>query len=539
MKIIKNQTIYLEKLLYTLTITSVFFVMFGLIGPLEIFAGNRGEFEFGFHDFFWMFLGVYFIIWFIASAILALFPKKINMVLNLILFIIGIEFYIQNLFLNKQLIRPDGNPMSWDKLKDYTRLNLIIWVIIAAVLVVIYALTKNNWKKISMSVCICLSSIQIIASISLIVQVPHNRVYEQECKIDATEQFALAEDENIIVFVLDKYANDQFNINIANHPEMKEVLKDFTYYNNANSIFETTDTALSVMLAGQIPESYKDNKEKQWSGDCVRNFYDILHSHGYSTFISTRDSNNVFGKMTVLVGKYDNVKELDVELDYKLMFNLMSKMTIYKYSPYVAKPRFEVMSYSFTDVLHPEGYSNSLYINPEFYQALKDERFYIKKGTKKLFKVQHIQGMHGDYNMNSEAVEIPESEGTVEQSRDGLNVIIDEYLSQIKELGLYDNSTIIIVADHGDLTGEFGLQPLVLIKKKNEEHNTMQVDSSPISHLDFIPTILYYLGEDYSEYGTSIYDWKEGDRRERKVELMDKEVYYYTDDTELEEKARN
>ncbi len=67
----------------------------------------------------------------------------------------------------------------------------------------------------------------------------------------------------------------------------------------------------------------------------------------------------------------------------------------------------------------------------------------------------------------------------------------------------------------------------------------MQVDSSPISHLDFIPTVLYYLGEDYSEYGTSIYDWKEGDRRERKVELMDKEVYYYTNDIELEEKARN
>ncbi len=529
---------YIAKIIYTIKTTAFIFLMFAVLGPLEIYAGNRQEFEFGFHDFFWMFLGVYFVVWIVGSLFVSILPVKIYSFVAKLLLILGIELYLQNLFFNKQLIRPDGSSMQWDSLRRYTIFNTIVWIVIAVVLFSLSLLIKEKWKKASIYISYFICIIQIIAIISLIIQIPKNRVCEKECRIDATEQFALAEEDNIIVFILDRYANDQFNMNLDKHPEMKNVLKDFTYYNNANSIYETTSNALCVLLSGIVPKSIDDDKASIWNQESVSQFYDILHKHGYTTFISTRDSNNVFGNMKTLVGKYDNVKELNVEMDRGLLFRLFSKMTVYKYSPYIVKPKFEVMTYSFTDVIHPEGYTNSLYLNPEFYQALTKESFYIKEGTKKLFKVQHIQGMHGDYNMDDSALEIPESQGTVEQSRDGLNVIVEEYLVQLKELGLYDNATIIILADHGDTFHEFGLQPTVLIKRKGETHDSLEFNSAPISHADFVPTILSYLGEDYSEYGTSIYDWNEGEKRKRHVNLDSKIVEYYTDDEELEKKFR-
>ena len=528
---------YREKIKNIYIKTAFIFMMFGILGPLEIFVGNRHEFEFGFHDFFWMFLCIYFIAWVIAGVIIALLPYKIYNFISLFLFIFGVESYIQNMFLNKQLIMQDGSGMQWDAMKRYTIINSIIWIIIAAFIIVVSIIYKKTWNKIANLISISLCFMQLVAIASLIVQVPLKRVYEQEYKIDATEQFALAEDENIIVFVLDKYANDLFIENLNEHPELYNELKDFTFYDNANSIYEDTSNALCILLSGQIPEKYKSDKAEIWGRRSVKDFYDTLHSHGYSTFISTRDCNNVFGDMSKLVGKYDNVKKLDVELDRDLLFKLLSKMTIYKYSPYVVKPKFEVMTYSFTDVIHPEGYSNSIYLNPEFYQALVHNRFYVKKGTSKLFKVQHIQGMHADYNMDVNALEIPESEGTMLQSREGLNVILLEYINQIKELGLYDNATIIILADHGDSLHEFGMQPTVLIKRKGEEHDSLVFNSAPISHADFVPTILSYLGEDYSDYGTSIYEWKEGDRRKRTVHLDNKTVDYYIDNEELEKIA--
>lgn len=525
---------YLTKLKYTLAVTSFFFILVGILSPVEIYAGNPYEFEFGFSDFFWMFLGIYGAVWIIGCLLISLLPAKINRIVCSIGFIIGLLCYLQNNFLNRKLMEDDGSSLNWSKLKTLTVINAIIWLVIVAFLIVIAIKLKDKWFKIIEYVALVIAVMQFVAIITTIIQLPKGRSYKNECRIDATNQFVLGSDENIIVFVLDKYSNKQFEINMQENPGLANIVKDFTYYSNANSDYEHTDFALAVMLAGQMPNGTETWREDAWSSKEAQRFYDILHEDGYETFISTRDSSNVFGKMETLVDKYDNVKVLDASLDKRLLFAYMTKMSIFKCVPYVAKPRFEVTTYKFKSVITPVKYENSLYIDPEFYQALCNRRFSVDSNIPKLFKVQHIQGMHGDYNMNGDAIAIPEENGTIEQSRAGMNTIIEEYLGQLKELGIYDKVTIIIVADHGDVLEEFGYQPLYLIKRSGETHDKMQENSAPIDHIDFIPTILDILGHDYSEFGTSIYDWNEGDRRERTVIFTHGDKHtYYTDGDEL------
>ena len=81
---------------------------------------------------------------------------------------------------------------------------------------------------------------------------------------------------------------------------------------------------------------------------------------------------------------------------------------------------------------------------------------------------------------------------------------------------MYNSSTIIITADHGSWN-DGDPQPIYFIKKCNEIHDKMQINSAPISADDFQATILALINQNYSEYGTSIFDWSEGDQRERSV----------------------
>ncbi len=95
----------------------------------------------------------------------------------------------------------------------------------------------------------------------------------------------------------------------------------------------------------------------------------------------------------------------------------------------------------------------------------------------------------------------------------------------MKELGVYDDSLIIIISDHGIHDGVDGISfpkastPLFLIKEQNINRNEICLNNSPIYHEDIIPTILvncglYYEGDE-KIIGNSIYDFKEGDLRER------------------------
>ena len=92
--------------------------------------------------------------------------------------------------------------------------------------------------------------------------------------------------------------------------------------------------------------------------------------------------------------------------------------------------------------------------------------------------------------------------------------IIDEYLNQLKALNKYDDTTIIITADHSDNMAH--PQPIYFIKRKNEHHDTMQVSKAPISHSDFQGTIAEVITrEKNTPNRKSIWDIKEDDVRNR------------------------
>lgn len=68
------------------------------------------------------------------------------------------------------------------------------------------------------------------------------------------------------------------------------------------------------------------------------------------------------------------------------------------------------------------------------------------------FRFYHLKGAHSLFTMNDEFRETAAIAGNqISQSRGALKIVY-EYIQNMKKLGVYDNATIIITADHGQNT---------------------------------------------------------------------------------------
>lgn len=492
-------------------------VSYGLLGPLEIYFGNQKDFSFGYRDFLGIFVVGTLIVWMIVSLIFALLPNKINRILNGFVLGIGLASYIQNMFMNIKLSENDGSPMRWEEMGNFTIINLVIWIGIIVMVLCACVFLKKYWDYISMGTAAFLSAIQLVAIISLLIPAMLSGKEGEKLQIATMDRFYVANENNVIVFVLDTLGNTQYENALKQYPDLADGLSDFTFYNNTDCHYYCTFPSMTHMLTGiefDFNAVSEEWMETAWNSEKAANFYQILHSKGYTCNLYSATTGYVYGDLNNLYGKFDNIQEVETKTDRFLLVKKLGKMSIYRYVPYVLKPYFEVLSLEFDGIVSYIEGENCVDDNGEFYQLLLDNSLQIDSQMENAFIIQHLFGTHEPYTLNERA-EIVES-ADVNETIKGLMVIVNEYLQQMKEIGVYDKATIIIMADHGSWVGG-DPQPIFFIKRSGESHDEQMVSTAPISLDDFQATVLSVIGEDYSEYGTSIFDWEEGVQRERSV----------------------
>ena len=160
---------------------------------------------------------------------------------------------------------------------------------------------------------------------------------------------------------------------------------------------------------------------------------------------------------------------------------------------------------------NPEGCETYSLDNEIFYNKVKDNN--ITKTDDKTFKFIHLWGAHVPfvYDKDMNVIE----NGTYAQNVEACMTMTKEYLDRLKENNVYDNSVIIVMADHGfyhDDEPSNRQHPILFIKGKNERHE-YKVSEAPISFDD--------LQDAYSRLidgatGEDVFDYKEGDERKRR-----------------------
>lgn len=507
---------YLTKLKKVLLIVLLPVVSYGILGPLEIFFGNQKDFAFRYTDFVWSFIGISIVVWLLVSVLLALLPKKVMDVVSALILGFGIASYIQNMFMNIKLSEVDGSPMRWEELGIYPIVNIFMWLVILAAVFSVYFWMNKFWNMFSMATPGFLSAIQLIAAVSLLITAsPADN--GMELQMSGEKQFAVAPNENIVVFVLDTLGNTNLERMLEVYPGAIDGLKDFTFYDNADCHYYCTFPSMTHFLTGEdfdFEMQSQDWMRQAWESERSKSFWGKLKESGYSCRLFSTDVGYVYGDMTNLETSFDNIKPIETTIKQRQLLSLFAKMSVYRYLPYILKPKFEVLTKEFNEVMEYVDGIEIVVDNGIFYQKLKEHGLSIDKSAQNALIVQHLTGIHQPYTLDENADIVEEA--SLEETVRGLMVILDEYLQQLSDLGLYDNATIIITADHGAWFGG-DTQPVFFVKRSNETHEGMQVNKAPISLDDFQATILDIIGKDYSHHGTSIYDWTEGSTRERTV----------------------
>lgn len=513
-----------KKFAYVLIILLLPTLTYGILGPLEIFLGNQKDFGFRFNDFFYEFLCLSLLAWIICSLLIAFFKGIFYDVTCALILSFGVATYIQVMFMNIKLSEANGGPLIWSELHSFQIFNSIIWVLVFILFVGLCLFLKKHWITISIGTASALAAIQIVAIISLIITSTFHTTTNVNLQMSGEKQFSLATKNNIIIFVLDTFGSTQLEKSKNMYPDLLKNYSDFTYYNNADCHYYCTFPSMTHVLTGEefnFDVSCSKWLNDAWSSDRAVHFYNQLENVGVERYLFSGSIDYVYGNADNLQGKFNNIQPLDTEINQNKLIFLMGKMSLFRGLPYIFKPTFEVLTEQFESISYLKEVPTVLHDNAEFYSTLYEKKLSLDASMNNALIIQHLKGTHTPYTSDENAHTIDDT--IAQKTVKGLFVILDEYIQQMKDLGVYDEAAIIITADHASWYHE-DPQPIFFIKTPYETHDTLQVNSAPISLDDLQATILSLLNLDYSDYGTSIFDWKENDVRKRTVymRMLDK-----------------
>ncbi len=521
-----------KKVLLSFIVSFLPVFMILVFGPAEIFFANVTEFDFLYGEFAGYMAVVFLIFLMIFTVLLSWLPEKIYEIALSVLFVIAAAGYLQVMFFNKNLDLLGVNPDGYHVPLMQGIWNLIIWMAVLVAVIMLSVWKKEIWKKVLLYLSMLLVGMQAVALVSLLVTAPEE-AYER-AKVDdrlwGKDQYTVSADKNIIVFVLDYFSSLYLQQMMAVYPDGADCLHDFTYYSNADCTYYGTFPSLAHMLTGGEVDTTVSNSEwcrDIWDNDLTEQFYQELHANQYKVNVYTTDFDvlTVGNGCAILRDKVSNITDepREVEVDTGLLLKTLTKMSCYRMAPDLLKTQFYTNVSEYSLIVQDMG-QGIAHTNSDFFAALQDEGL-KEDDSSNYFIFQHLIGTH---EFNTDEHGKYQEKTSVEETARGCMTIMEKYLDELKRLGVYDDATIIITADHGGDWKE-DMQVIYFIKQPGEVHDASPVTNAPISHCDLLPTVAQMAGMDHTKYGKSIYDFQQDEQRERTIWVRTKDPDYPED----------
>ena len=519
--------------------------MIFIFGPVEIFISNNSQFEFLFGEFVPGMTVIGIAVALIVALAVSFLPQRAYNVALGVISAIAVGGYIQIMFLNKKLDLMGLNPNGVSFSVMQILINLLVWCIVIGVFAFLAIKKSDIIKKVIAFVSILLLGMQITAMVTLIAGADESAFKREEGSwfLSGKDQMTISKNDNIIVIVLDFFSNQYVEPVEAKYPGTFDCLHDFTYYSNDECVYFGTYPSLAHMITGREVDttlSVNDWTRSIWEDAQTKAFFDIIDDKGYVFNLYTPESVYVRGNndIRILEGMIDNLsnKSNDLTVDKPAIRRVMTRMSCYRFMPDILKNAFYIQNSEFSGTVYDSNYGRA-HTNSDFYAALKEQGLHLED-TPSTISFQHLSGAH-EYN-NDEFCN-PKEKSTMEETCKGCMVLVEEYLDQLRALGKYDDSTIIITSDHG---GEEDPQVIFFYKKPGETHDVSPVSNAPVSHCEFQPTLIKAMGADHTPFGMSIDEVGENDVRERicYVKKMNYDYPYvqcYTGDKEGSQNVYN
>ncbi len=477
----KDKTTRTE-LLSLFSLCFFFAFMICLFAPLEFYLSNKGYFFFSGTEI--IPFGVLatiatFIIGSIIAFLLHHFFKRAIMPIAGMVFGLVLSLYIQGNYIVVDYGALDGNEINWADFKMQGIISVALFIIVTGICILMaYKVNRAKYFKAIQMISICLVLVQCVTITTLMLQ---KGGLKKEAKYLATQdgEFSLSQDENILVLVLDTFDSKAF-ANIMEQDttgKYKEMLKDFTYYPDTSAAYSATDLAVPNILTGDQYKNevtYGEFLNRAYSNS---SFINRLNNAGwfcgvYSECMAPQDEN--------AAQNINNYLKLERTVSsHRRLAEFMYKFVGFRYLPQPLK------KYCW---FYPEDVKSSLECTVDDTKTLCSDSNFIfydqiqeieADSDKKVFHFYHLEGTHPPFTID-ETLQPSDKELTIEDEGKAMMVLIDSFLARLKEENVYDNSNIVIMADHGHYDMRYN--PLFMVKRKNTTLSQFTVENTPISY---------------------------------------------------------
>ena len=543
-----------ERLAFGSIVAFFFAFTIYFVAPLEIVAGSSTSLIYSMGDVWWVLvLPVLGIVAAITIVLTVLRGRAFSIAL-LAVAGVGLCAYIQALVLNVGLPAADGATIQWGDYMGQQVVSSIVWVAVIAAAVIFALVHAKRAQGVAAIVAVFLVIVQGVGLASLalepVMSGSEAKAASSEGKVVMTEDqlFTVNPNHNVIVFVLDTYDTAYLSRVLDMNPNLLDGLTGFTEYENATSAMIPTRFAIPEMMTGQMPsfdEDFSTYKAQRYArSDFLGQIHDANYSLGLYTdslTISRLSSEEQYGITSKTVNMHDLPgSTMDVPGTLYSLFQMgqyRDVLWLFKWAFWYYTDQINQSMVLYSEDSSPE---QTIYIMDDirYYNRLCDFGLTLEEGQYEgAFRFIHLLGSHYPFSYDEDVNDLGEDNSDVFKQSQGAIKIVTTYIEELKRLGVYENTTMIITADHGYWTItldpiEETSTPIMFVKteqSKEADESPLVIDEKPVSHLDLQATVLDAMGLDYSEY-SSRDEWA-GYSMLRDID-PNRKRYYLTTDSE-------
>ena len=517
-------------------------------GPFEIYGNNMDEFKFVLGDF-WLLCGL---VAFAGAAVLfgllmLLRGRAFDVCFSLI-FGLSLMFFVQGNYLSLSAGALSGDGVGETISMVQNIINLAIWIVVVAGCIVAMLLLHKYSEIIRLAATVAVIALVGMTVISFTVISLTTDVYATEKEgyqgdLSITNEVltvknldTLATENNIVVFIVDRFDYTYMDKALQECPEIFADLEGFIHFSDYITLYPRTYPGVPHIVTGvendfsgsrhsYMKEAYGQSpylqalKEQDFDINVYTDDY-----YGYVNATHMRDFvSNTSGNVS-----YKIIKRASLSMD-------MIRISLYRYVPFLVRHTLGNVStpmydkYVDYDLEQPE-YSTDM---KEVYDALTDGEFTFRTAENGISYI-HISGCHLPNHYG------PDFDPATSEERSDSNVgmkvsfkIITAYINEMKRMGVYENSTVIILGDHCNIGSDTDLpyKPHVttlIAKPAGVSEGAMKESKAQIGAQDVLATVLTAAGSGKAaDFGENIFDIPEDEDRSRRYlfQIVDGSLY--------------
>ncbi len=456
--------------------------------PLMMYGTNKDDFWFDFGIMAAPTLKIFAIFFFGAAAVFTgLFfltrrvkDARIYRLTVTVVFVAFALLYVQGNVLAGHLPALDGSFIDWGAHTSDNLITLAILVILTAAAV--FFCVKGGLKKfVNFAACVSLA-VFVMLTVSLVTTAVQKDLFKNKNNlISTTENFnGASKDKNFFIFMVDSQSATEFTEVISNQEQFSHAFDDFTYYTDTLSTYAYTRDSVPFVLSGHLnknDEGFGEYSERALNDSTL---FKALDERDYDLYLYDSEF-DWYGEKDFDIK--NNPGSNNVSLKFGEYFENEMRYVWFKYLPYAFKKYSGIERMDFGRCIDQFNWGNDV-----LYKEFKNlPSLDVSSGAQ--FRFIHAEGAHVPLDMDENMNRI--EQGTYAQKTTATAKLIAAFIERLKANGVYDNSVIVIMADHGYQPAKnkpenyilSRFNPILLIKGAGEKHD-LEYSDKPVSYLD-------------------------------------------------------